>query len=58
MITHFQDKRGKWRWHLKADNGRIIAASSQGYANFSDSTDNLLDIFEYLANHHLQGVKR
>ena len=32
----FKDKAGEWRWHLKADNGRIIADSGEGYKNLSD----------------------
>ena len=24
---------GKWRWRIKARNGKIIAASTQGYTN-------------------------
>lgn len=28
----YQDKRGEWRWHLKARNGRIVADSGEGYA--------------------------
>lgn len=29
----YQDKRGEWRWRLKARNGRIVADSGEGYAN-------------------------
>lgn len=29
----FQDKRGEWRWRLRARNGRIIADSGEGYAS-------------------------
>ena len=28
----YQDKAGKWRWRLKAGNGRIVADSGQGYS--------------------------
>ena len=27
----YQDKRGEWRWRLKAANGKILAVSSEGY---------------------------
>lgn len=27
----YQDKRGEWRWRLKAGNGNILAVSSEGY---------------------------
>ena len=27
----YPDKKGLWRWRLKARNGRIVADSGQGY---------------------------
>jgi uncharacterized protein YegP (UPF0339 family) len=34
----FQRDDGKWAWHLKADNGNIIATDgSQGYNNEADA---------------------
>ena len=30
----------KWRWTIKADNGNIIGASTQGYWNKLDCVDN------------------
>jgi uncharacterized protein len=32
----YVDTASQWRWRLKADNGRIIADSGQGYANQQD----------------------
>ncbi len=32
----FADKRGEYRWRLKASNGKIIADSGEGYKNKSD----------------------
>jgi uncharacterized protein YegP (UPF0339 family) len=32
----YQDRADKWRWHLKAPNGEIIADSGQGYYNRRD----------------------
>jgi uncharacterized protein YegP (UPF0339 family) len=26
-----QDAKGEWRWHLRANNGRIVADSGEGY---------------------------
>lgn len=40
MATRLLYKRedGKWAWHLKADNGQIIATDgSQGYENEADA---------------------
>ena len=30
-LNFYEDKVGKWRWRLTHNNGKIIAASSQGY---------------------------
>jgi len=30
---YYKDSKGKWRWHLKACDGRIIAHSAQSYEN-------------------------
>jgi len=32
----YQDKRGEWRWRLRAANGKILAVSSEGYVNKDD----------------------
>lgn len=31
-----QDQRGEWRWRLRADNGKIVADSGEGYKAESD----------------------
>ncbi|MFB6069354.1 MAG: HVO_2922 family protein [Halobacterium sp.] len=28
----FEDAAGEWRWHLRHDNGNIIADGGEGYA--------------------------
>jgi uncharacterized protein YegP (UPF0339 family) len=30
-VQFFKDKRGEYRWRLKASNGEIIADSGEGY---------------------------
>jgi len=35
----YEDQNGKWRWHQYSQ-GRIVAASTQGYANRSECVDN------------------
>ena len=32
----FKDIAGEWRWTRKSSNGRIVADSSEGYANKDD----------------------
>jgi uncharacterized protein YegP (UPF0339 family) len=38
----YQDdnKRRKWRWRRTAPNGRIVGASTQGYADLGDCIEN------------------
>ena len=43
-LETYQDKRKQWRWRLKADNGKIIAASSEGYNNQHDMENNIRQI--------------
>ena len=32
----YTDRRGEYRWRLKASNGKIIADSGEGYVNSAD----------------------
>lgn len=36
----YRDARGQWRWRRKAANGRIVGASTEGYANRADCEAN------------------
>lgn len=33
----YKDAKGKWRWRLRARNGRILADSGQGYVRKIDA---------------------
>ena len=35
-FTIFKDKKGEYRWNLKANNHEIIADSAEGYVNKTD----------------------
>ena len=37
MPKLFTDRRNEWRWHSKADNGRILADGGQGYRRRADA---------------------
>ncbi|HEU0222890.1 MAG TPA: DUF1508 domain-containing protein [Paracoccaceae bacterium] len=37
----YQDKRGAWRWRLKAKDGSIVGAASEGYKSRSDCEANM-----------------
>ena len=40
-VSHiYQDVKGEWRWNVRAANGDIIAASTEGYINKQDAQDN------------------
>lgn len=36
-VEVFKGKDGDWYWHLKADNGQIIADGGEGYKNKLDA---------------------
>ena len=36
----YVDKAGEWRWRRPAPNGKIVGASTEGYANRSDCVRN------------------
>lgn len=42
----YRDKAGEYRWSLVADNGNIIADSSEGYRNKADRDEMILHIKE------------
>ena len=39
-VEYYQDKSGEWRWHVKADNGKIVAASTEGYTRRANAEAN------------------
>ena len=38
---YYKDAKGEWPWRLKADNGRIIADSGEGYKNEQECLDDI-----------------
>ncbi len=40
-VTIYRDTKEEWRWQIKAANGNIIGASTEGYKNKVDCVDNL-----------------
>lgn len=49
-LTFYKDKRGKYRWRVVADNGKIVGASSQGFANRALAGENAELLQDALAN--------
>ena len=33
----YRDRRGEWRWRLRASNGRILADSGEGYRRLASA---------------------
>ena len=40
-IDVYKDKSGEWRWKIVAENGNILSAATEGYANRSDAERSL-----------------
>ena len=41
QLDFYQDKAGKWRWRVLAQNGNIILASTQGYTTLASAGKNI-----------------
>jgi uncharacterized protein YegP (UPF0339 family) len=37
---YYRGKKGEWRWRIKARNGRIVHASSEGFVRLSGARKN------------------
>lgn len=52
-LEFYKDSAGEWRWRVRASNGEIIGASSEGYARKIDAAKNaaaLRDALQTLAS--------
>ena len=49
-------RRG-WRWRIKADNGKIIAASTESYKNKKDCELNVEGIYKHLVRYFYDDLK-
>lgn len=49
-LTFYKDKADKHRWRIKAENGAIIGASSQGFASKQKAGENAELVQDALAN--------
>ena len=55
MIEFYKDKGDKYRWRIQATNGRVIGASSQGFASKQMAEENATLVFEALEQDKLGG---
>ena len=39
-VEFYRDSSNEWRWRVRADNGEIIAASTEGYEHMIDANTN------------------
>lgn len=44
----YQDLRGEWRWRLVANNGRVMADSSEGYVDRNNAEIALSSIVSHI----------
>lgn len=44
----YEDMEGAWRWRVKAHNGEIVAASSQGFHDEDEAKYNAKRTYMYL----------
>lgn len=52
----YEDVRGEWRWRLVADNGRVMADSSEGYVDRGNAEIALSSIVSHVqANQFMVG---
>ena len=42
LLSYHVDRKGKHRWQIKSSNGKVLAASSQGYATPVDARKNCM----------------
>jgi len=42
MFRFYKDKAGEYRWEIKADNGEIVSAASEGFSSKQNAINNLL----------------
>lgn len=47
-VEVYRDKRGEWRWHVVARNGRYLSDSGQGYNRRKDCLAKAVSLFPHL----------
>ncbi|MGE5340957.1 MAG: YegP family protein [Candidatus Omnitrophota bacterium] len=55
-IEFFKDKKGEFRWHLKASNGKMIACCGEGYINREDCLNGLESVRYFIENSEIHDV--
>lgn len=48
-MTFYQDASGEWRWTMRADNGEIVGASSEGFYDEHNARENAKTLSKLLA---------
>lgn len=56
MIEFYVDKAGEHRWSIKADNNKIIGASSEGFSSLHEAKENLQRVQAELAHDRSQNA--
>jgi uncharacterized protein YegP (UPF0339 family) len=58
VVELIQDVAQEWRWRVKASNGKIIGASSEGYVHRSGALNNLRSLPEALNERLIRAASR
>lgn len=54
QVALYQEEGGDWRWKMTHQNGRVIAASTEGYRNYEEMINNLSDVLDLFGEHRLE----
>ncbi len=49
----YQDTAGGWRWRIRAENGRIVATSGEGYSSHAKAVDSLARLADWMIDRTL-----
>lgn len=49
-VVLYKDTKKEWRWRVKAHNGNVIGASTEGYKNKKDMVSNIETLSRSLEN--------
>lgn len=51
QVDYYMDENGEWRWRVTAENSRIIAASSEGFAGKFEAERNFRLVADAMQEH-------
>lgn len=55
-LEMYQDVQGDWRWRLRANNGKILADSGEGYVEYRDAIHGAYLVWVMLSDERTAGL--